>query len=307
MNLATRCPSCSSVFRVVDDQLKVHDGWVRCGRCSTRFDARSALFDLDEPPAPPPPHVPARDDAAAAGPPPSPGAAEGPAHDAPPPSATSPKASAPDPHAVLAGTGTDDDHAPDGGADGAARAAADASGSAAAIDATPTPGFVLRAERAQRWRSPRMRRLLGSTALLLALALAAQMALHYRDDVAARWPETRPWLQAACTALGCTVDAPRRIDSLSVESSSFARADGSGPYRLQLVLRNRAPTAVRMPAIELALTDGSGQTLVRRVLTAAELGSGADSIAGGGEVLLQAALDAGARTIVGYSVEPFYP
>jgi hypothetical protein len=240
------------------------------------------------------------------------GRSDDPAHDAPSPSAAGPHDGAPDPDAALAGTGDADDIAPGGGAKGAARPTVDptesaATGSAADGDATPTPGFVLRAELAQRWHGPRMRRLLGSTALLLALVLAAQMALHYRDDVAARWPETQPWLQAVCTVLGCTVDAPRRIDSLSVESSSFARADGSGPYRLQLVLRNRAPTAVRMPAIELALTDGSGQTLVRRVLTAVELGSGADRIAAGGEVLLQAALDAGARPIVGYSVEPFYP
>lgn len=47
MNLATRCPSCGTVFRVVPDQLRVSDGWVRCGRCNGVFDAAEVLFDID--------------------------------------------------------------------------------------------------------------------------------------------------------------------------------------------------------------------------------------------------------------------
>lgn len=43
------------MFRVVQDQLRVSDGWVRCGRCDTVFNAFDALTDLDGggvPPAP---------------------------------------------------------------------------------------------------------------------------------------------------------------------------------------------------------------------------------------------------------------
>ncbi|MEG1831707.1 MAG: zinc-ribbon domain-containing protein, partial [Burkholderiaceae bacterium] len=39
MALATRCPACHSVFRVVADQLKLRGGLVRCGQCHTVFDA----------------------------------------------------------------------------------------------------------------------------------------------------------------------------------------------------------------------------------------------------------------------------
>ncbi len=46
MNLATRCSACDTVFRVVEDQLKVSEGWVRCGRCDTVFNATDQLFDL---------------------------------------------------------------------------------------------------------------------------------------------------------------------------------------------------------------------------------------------------------------------
>lgn len=56
MNLATRCTTCGTIFRVVQDQLRVSEGWVRCGRCAEVFDAREQLFDLerDSPPPWPP-------------------------------------------------------------------------------------------------------------------------------------------------------------------------------------------------------------------------------------------------------------
>ena len=46
-SLATRCPVCATVFRVVPDQLRVSDGWVRCGRCAEVFNAAERLVDID--------------------------------------------------------------------------------------------------------------------------------------------------------------------------------------------------------------------------------------------------------------------
>ncbi|MCW7537459.1 zinc-ribbon domain-containing protein [Aquabacterium sp. A7-Y] len=57
MSLATRCPACHTTFRVVQDQLKVSEGWVRCGRCNEVFNAIEGLFDLDRDGAPTPPGV----------------------------------------------------------------------------------------------------------------------------------------------------------------------------------------------------------------------------------------------------------
>lgn len=67
MSLATRCPACGTVFRVVQDQLKVSQGWVRCGQCHEVFNALESLFDLDTSPTPPPAPAPASSD-----PPPAP-------------------------------------------------------------------------------------------------------------------------------------------------------------------------------------------------------------------------------------------
>lgn len=48
MALATRCPDCGSVFRVVADQLKLRGGLVRCGQCNAVFDAIGSLSYLDD-------------------------------------------------------------------------------------------------------------------------------------------------------------------------------------------------------------------------------------------------------------------
>lgn len=45
MSLVTRCPACGTAFKVVRDQLRISDGWVRCGRCSEVFDAMPGLMD----------------------------------------------------------------------------------------------------------------------------------------------------------------------------------------------------------------------------------------------------------------------
>jgi len=59
MSLATRCTACGTIFRVVQDQLRVSEGWVRCGRCAEVFDARQQLFDIERESPPPWPAAPA--------------------------------------------------------------------------------------------------------------------------------------------------------------------------------------------------------------------------------------------------------
>jgi predicted Zn finger-like uncharacterized protein len=45
VSLVTCCPKCSSEFDVTADQLKLHDGLVRCGHCSHVFDGFACLKD----------------------------------------------------------------------------------------------------------------------------------------------------------------------------------------------------------------------------------------------------------------------
>ena len=42
-SLVTRCPACGTLFKVVPDQLRISEGWVRCGQCDEVFDAQAQM------------------------------------------------------------------------------------------------------------------------------------------------------------------------------------------------------------------------------------------------------------------------
>lgn len=184
---------------------------------------------------------------------------------------------------------------------------------ALAVPATePPPSFVRQAEREARWRQPHVKAALGLATVVAALVLAAQLALLWRDTLAAHLPAAAPALQALCAPLGCQVQPLRRIEQISVDSSGLIRVGDETDatdhrYRFNLVLRNRAETALLAPAIELTLTDPRGEVAVRRVLQTTELGAAIGPLPAGQEWPLRAVLATGAQRIEGYTVEIFYP
>ena len=50
MSLITRCPACETMFKVVPDQLRISEGWVRCGQCGEIFNASQNLVAADAAP-----------------------------------------------------------------------------------------------------------------------------------------------------------------------------------------------------------------------------------------------------------------
>ncbi len=151
-------------------------------------------------------------------------------------------------------------------------------------------------------------------ALLAFAALLAQLALHYRTELATLVPQTRPHLAEACRLLGCELRLPRRPDLLSLESSDL-QADNrrEGLIVLNAVIRNRAPFAQEHPALELTLTDAADKAVVRRVLQPAEYldaaarATLAQGIAAGGESVLRVHFDTRGVRATGYRVYLFYP
>jgi predicted Zn finger-like uncharacterized protein len=337
MSLATRCSACSTVFRVQQDQLKASEGWVRCGRCGTVFSALEGLFDLEresnsspmplqpETAAPKPPpididvftrhrdNVPAADNDANQAP-----LTAAPVHDESrlDTTAAAPKAvwSADEAAAAAAFTAAHDDEQDD---DDNAALLIENSGHHTTFDesapvytgpAPLAPSFVRAAERDARWQRPVVRRLTIAGALALPLLLGMQVALHHRDLVAARWPGSADLLGALCASLRCSVQAPRALNAVSVESSGLTRVDGAPLYKLQVAVRNRADWPVAMPALDLTLTDPRGDIVTRRVLRAADLGAGApEALAAGAEWSALATLDVGDRRVTGYTIDLFYP
>ncbi len=66
MSQITRCPQCQTRFKVVDDQLRISDGWVRCGKCKAVFDALTHLVASAPAAAPAGPQAPSVEQAAVA-------------------------------------------------------------------------------------------------------------------------------------------------------------------------------------------------------------------------------------------------
>jgi hypothetical protein len=171
-----------------------------------------------------------------------------------------------------------------------------------------TPEFMRHAERQARWQRPRVRLLLALAALLLMGGLTLQVAHHFRDTVAVRWPQTQPALQQWCAAMKCTLEPPRRIEDISVESTTLARASAtSDAFRLSVNLRNRGALPLSLPSVDLKLTDGSGALISRRMLSPRDFGATLGALAPGSDTTLQLLLSTGAQAITGYTVEVFYP
>jgi hypothetical protein len=171
----------------------------------------------------------------------------------------------------------------------------------------PAPLFVRQAERAARWRQPRVRAALALLLVLLTASLLGQIALQFRDALAAAWPEARGALQAMCEQLDCRIEPPRRLESLTVDASGLTRTPTAGVYRLSVALHNHSHTIVMVPAVDLSLTDAQGHLFARRALLPKELGATQVSVAPGADLTLQAVLSTGAERVVGYTVEIFYP
>ena len=365
MNLATRCASCGTVFRVAREQLRVSEGWVRCGRCDAVFDAAEVLFDIDNGtpvqldlgPALEPAwdtNTDAAKDAAdggsvepdpiaedtgtglslgdwAAPPAASPGPALRPLNPGPAaephfaqheesllrtPSAEiepwldNTPDSGPDSRPVLAPLAPTQAAVrnPAGAVAGRVSAAASQTGGlGAASAAPPLPSFLRSAEHGAVWHRPAVRSAMAAAGALLAVSLLLQTTLLWRDSLAAHWPATAPALNGLCSVVGCQVLPLRRIESLAVESSGLNRLDGSPLYRLQLVLRNRAITAVMAPAIDLSLTDVQGKPVARRILSLTELGVPQSALQPGQELPIKVLMATGDRRIDGYTVDLFYP
>lgn len=316
MSMITRCPECSTLFRVVPDQLRISEGWVRCGQCGQVFDGaahlqkvagaevvtqpRSANVEIGLDPEGP-------QDSAARHSRPGPGEEEGLGgqqfrHE--PPIA-----------ATKAGAGTDDA--------GAAKAESPVPNQAEAaapredaptivndrlvVPADEDVSFLRAARRRLFWSRPTVRWGLALAGVALTLVLVLQVAVHERDRLASQVPQTKPWLLMLCEGLGCSVQPPKSIETLTVESSSFNRVRGDA-YRLQVTLKNTARTELQWPAVELTLTDTRDLAVLRRVLLPADLGVNTPSMPAAAEWTGTAMVSlSGVARVSGYRVLAFYP
>ena len=342
MSLATRCTACGTIFRVVQDQLKVSEGWVRCGRCHEVFNGSLGLFDLDRdaPPAledqgvdlpdePEDDFVETGASALEIGTPPAAEPMQGdlagrasligsPVFDPEPELSANPQAfdGQPEPTASKADAGPDhsryegDGIAPRFEPHSDSSERGDPELLAPMADSQGSPGFVRQADRRQRWNSMPVRVALVVAVLGLMLLALAQAAHHWRDRIAAQWPQAQPALVRFCEAVGCRIETLRRIEAVSIEHSALnpeSRTDAEDALKLSLTLHNKDELAVSLPAIDLTLTAADGAVVSRRALLPSDFGVSDLVLPPGAELPVSLYLRVDGPRVTGYTVEVFYP
>ena len=143
-------------------------------------------------------------------------------------------------------------------------------------------------------------------AVLLLLALVAQILLHFRTDIVLRLPS----LAATYEALGIDLPLPRNPALVSIETSDLQSDTARGLFVLQATLKNRAAHAQAWPALELSLTDTNDAVVARRVMYAAEYlppGTTSDAFPPNVDVAVRLWIEAKGLGASGYRLYIFYP
>lgn len=323
MSLITSCPACGTMFRVVPDQLKISEGWVRCGHCSEVFDATAHLADessvepvradegarpmdlqspppslADEPPAPvdvAPPRA-------------APSQAAPPLQPAQRADAAAPVQAAPA-HALEAAAGSErsstfgdsqslepspldtpfvfrpsDFATPDREVSVYPPAPQDVS--EYPLDEEPGPPPDVSFVRQARRKAFWRRPFVRVLLALVALALAALLALQVAYVQRDRLALLQPQLRPALARMCDLLQcriAPPRLIEAITIESSAFNRVRNDTYRLSFSVRNTARVQVAAPALELTVTDAQDQPIARRVLTPADLGARESVIGPAGE------------------------
>lgn len=294
--LLTRCPHCTTVFRVRAEQLAAARGQVRCGVCGNLFHALDDLLEqLPEP-------------AAAA---PQPLASEVPrALDAP--EERLPSLRREDAPSVAP---RDEDRGREAGGDMPALRL----GTAEELDDAPTPrapprvdvDALLRLPEALppelepepvRARGARWPWRLG--ALLMLGLLALQLVWFRHAELVARWPALAEPVGWLCERLGCVQPAPAEPGDVRLESRDLRlHPQWAGMLRLEATLRNAASGQRPYPTLQLTLLDASGALIGRRrfdpaqYLTTLPVGARATLAAGQAAEVALDVVDPGDRAV----------
>jgi predicted Zn finger-like uncharacterized protein len=312
------------MFRVVPDQLRISDGWVRCGKCDEVFDANAHLRALEEaqqndPVDPSRGRAVDPEPAYGQSPTIDPGGYDwgpvlSPQSNAPtvdimldmPELASSPLPSedlGADPYSAQGLQEPVLDPEPVVASEGALAQAVDQESE------DPAPSFLAIPSAPARQSSRAAKMALAGVCAMLLLSLAAQVLISERDRIAATVPALKPPLLAACDVLGCTLSPLQQIDAIAIDSSTFSSVK-PGVYLLKVTLKNGATTDLATPALELTLTDTAEQPLLRRVVLPGEF-NGALPLTAGGELVasVPVSVQAGVlpQKISGYKLLAFYP
>lgn len=300
MSLVTRCPKCQSDFMVSLEQLRVHQGLVRCGSCTHIFDGHAALESQLPVLTQRAEHV--RETLVTAG-----------EKLAPAAQTTAQAPSAPSVLRRRAQTGAE--LGPESEEPFAALQAEREPrfGREPTFEQMPTYGreptldrasgmdteptfereSALRVQGESRLRGVSrlaagrgtpdflidetpldgLRRGLWMVLTILAgVLLLLQLLYVYRNEVVTRMPSLLPMARAACVQLKCEVSFVRHLERITIDSTALeqlagAQAEGqASSLTLKFSMRNRLEKIQPWPHLSVELKDASGTPVLRKVL-----------------------------------------
>ena len=340
--LIARCPHCQTTLRATPEALRARAGKVRCGQCQKAFNALDHLVDE----APATSERPRSDGFELM---PSEGASPVPEHDNEGGTAenahlgadvvSGEESVAPEidkPESALAPeAASEESTSPESDLPSAASTAAESqglipatsidplfeaqqAGLVAAREASEVPGYSkwtagTFAQGGVAFHEPKKTSwLMILLSLLLGTGLLIQLAYIFRTEIAARWPDSRPWLEEGCRSAGCTVAYPASPELIDIQASELQiDPTRGGMLVLYLTLQNKSDYAQAYPSVELTLTDVREQVVVRRLLAPQDwlppkLEHPA-AFAAQGEVAARLWIDPQDTGAVGYGLKVVYP
>lgn len=273
--LFTRCPECTTTFRVSEEALQKANGQVRCGRCASVFNAVAEQVQGDEEASP----DAGREAQAIAPAPAAPQSVEPAARVEPP---TAPFEPTPLPHRAIEpvapvpasiGLGSIADVV----AEAELASHADGEPSFAAVterdDATPISAEQVDEVLATTADTPllstepawqplavapaRVSRWWGVAAVLALALLGVQVANHFRAALAGH-PTFGPWAQQAYALVGMTVTPHwdvRQYEILDWVATAEPNTRGVGSLKISARIQNRGPRQQPYPRVQLRLKD----------------------------------------------------
>lgn len=143
-------------------------------------------------------------------------------------------------------------------------------------------------------------------ALLLMLALGAQLVHSFRTEVVRYLPATAPLYLMA----GLTIPPSKNPELVAIDASDLQSDTGRGLLVLQASLANRAAYPQAWPALELALTDMHDAVVSRRVLGPDEYlpyATVPEEFPANSEVAVKLWIEAADIGAAGYRLYVFYP
>lgn len=289
MKWITRCPDCGTVYTLDLGQLKMANGWLRCGHCQHIFDSSGLVVSTDLVPTLTDAVSPARlqsaplhlrqwlhlEDQPSDAPQLAPAAP--PRTEAEEPAAADHRATSTSPEVPSPATASP-------AAAPVAPAMAPAESPTPPVTASPPPvashpiedfAQALKnfpgPQSLQRPANARLQRWLMGLCIALSLSLLWQGLLAVRRPLLLQWPALTPVVHVLCLPIACE-PVPPGTDLWQLAPIHWTPGHAQG-VRLDWTLSHRAPTPQATPALQMTVVDARGQILSQRILSPEQWGA----------------------------------